>query len=87
MYAKMSFRIMNVGATFQRDMDIAFTDEKDKILLIYLDDIIVLSKYDEEHVAHLLRAFKKCRKFGISLNPEKSFFAMKEGKLLGNIIY
>ena len=86
MYAKISFGIMNVGAMFQWDMDIAFTDEKDTILVIYLDDITVLSKYDEEHVAHLLRTFKKCRKFGISLNPKKMFFAMKEGKLLRNII-
>ena len=48
MYAKISFGIMNVGAMFQWDMDIAFTDEKDTILVIYLDDITVLSKYDEE---------------------------------------
>ena len=86
MYAKMSFGIMNAGATFQRDMDMAFIDEKDKILVIYLDDITVLSKSDEEHVTHMLRTLKKCRKFGISLNPKKSLFAMKEGKLLGNII-
>ena len=65
-------------------MDIAFIDEKDKILVIYLDDITVLSKSYEEHVAHLLRMFKKCRKFGISLNPKTSFFAMKEGKLFGH---
>jgi len=30
--------------------------------------------------------FRKCRRFGISLNPKKSNFAMKEGKLLGHII-
>ena len=30
--------------------------------------------------------FKKCRKFGISLNPKKELFTMKEGKLLGHII-
>ena len=35
----------------------------------------------------MLRMLKKCRKFAISLNPKKSFFAMKEGKLIGNIIY
>ena len=28
----------------------------------------------------------KCRKLGISLNPKKTFFFLKEGKLLGNII-
>ena len=77
---------MNAGETFQPAMDIAFVDENDKILVIYLDDITIFSKSDEEHVAHLLRMFKKCRKFGISLNPKKSFFAMKEGKLLRHII-
>ena len=30
--------------------------------------------------------FLKCRKFGISLNPKKSNFALEESKLLGHII-
>ena len=30
--------------------------------------------------------FLKCRKYGISLNPKKLCFAMKEGKLLGHIV-
>ena len=41
MYAKMPFGLMNVGATFQRAMDIAFAEEKDKYVVIYLDDITV----------------------------------------------
>ena len=86
MYAKMLFGLMNAGAMFQRAMDIAFTDEKDKIMVIYLDYITILSKSDEEHVSHMLKTFKKCRKFGISLNPKNSLFAMKEGKLLRHII-
>ena len=61
-------------------------DKKDKILVIYLDEITVFSLSDEEHAAHLLRMFKKRKKFGISLNPKKSFFVMKEGKLLGHLI-
>ena len=32
---------MNAGATFQRTMDIAFVGEKDKFVIIYLDDITV----------------------------------------------
>ena len=86
MYAKMPFGLMNAGEIFHRAMDIAFVDEKDKILVIYLDDITIFSNSDEEHVTHLLRVFKKCRNFGISLNPKKSHFAMKEGNLLGHII-
>ena len=43
MYDKMPFGLMNDGATFQRAMDIAFVGEKDKFVVIYLDDIIVFS--------------------------------------------
>ena len=86
MYAKIPFGLMNAGENFQRALDIAFDDEKDKILVMYLDDIIVFSQSDEKHVAHLLRMFRKCRKFGISFNPKNSFFDMKEGKLLGHKI-
>jgi hypothetical protein len=49
MYAKIPFGIMNVEENFKRDMDIAFADEKDKFIFIYLDDIIVYSVSNEEH--------------------------------------
>jgi hypothetical protein len=71
MYAKMTFGIMNVGVNFQRAMDIAFVDEKDKFIVIYLDDITVFSDSDDQHLEHLRKVFKKCRKFDISLNPKK----------------
>ena len=32
------------GGTFQRAMDIAFIGEKDKFVVIYLDDILVFRK-------------------------------------------
>lgn len=67
-------------------MDIAFSKEKDKYVVIYLDDITMFSKANPDHLHHLRKVFLKCRKFGISLNPKKSHFAMEEGKLLGHII-
>ena len=30
--------------------------------------------------------FLKCRRFGISINPKRSQFALEEGKLLGHIV-
>jgi hypothetical protein len=86
MYEKMSFGLMNAGATFQRAMDIAFIGEKDRFVVIYLDDITIFSASDEEHLQHLKQTFEKCRRYGISLNPKKSHFSMKEGKLLGHIV-
>jgi hypothetical protein len=83
---KIPFGMMNAGATFQRAMDIAFMGEKDKFMVIYLDDITIFSKSDDEHLQHLEQIFRKCRRYGISLNPRKSHFSMPEGKLLGHII-
>jgi hypothetical protein len=86
MYDKMPFGLNNAGATFQRAMDIAFVGERDRFVVIYLDDLTVFSKSDEDHLIHLQQTFEKCRKFGLSLNPKKSHFAMQEGKLLGHIV-
>lgn len=86
MYAKMPFGLKNARATFQWAMDIAFSNEKDIFLVIYLDDLTVFSKSDEDHLHHLRIFFQKCRKFGISLSPKKSLFSIEEGKLLGHII-
>jgi hypothetical protein len=86
MYDKISFSLMNAGATFQRAMDITFIGERDKFVFIYLDDLTVFSKYDVEHLIHLRKTFEKCQKFGLSLNPKKSHFTMQEGKLLGHIV-
>ena len=85
-YAKMSFGLKNTGATFQRVMDIAFANEKDVFLVVYLDDLTVFSNIDEEHLYHLKIVFQRCRKYGISLNPKKNLFTMDEGKLLEHII-
>jgi hypothetical protein len=86
MYAKMPFGLMNAGETFQRAMNIAFIREKDNFMVIYLDDITVFSRSDKEHYCHPRKVFLKCHRFGLSLNPKKSLFAMKEGKLLGHIV-
>ena len=82
----MPFGLKNAGATFQRAMDITFAKEIHDFLVIYLDDLTVFSKSDQQHLDHLRQVFLTCKKYGISLNPKKSFFGLEEGKLLGHII-
>ena len=86
MYVKMPFGLMNAGATFQRAMYISFVDELGRFIFIYLDDVTIYSKFNDEHLQHLRRSFEKCGKFRISLNPNKSLFSLEEGNLLGHII-
>lgn len=85
-YVRMAFKLKNEGATFQRAMDIAFSKEIHDFLVIYLDDLTVFSKSDQQHLDHLRQVFLICRKYGISVNPKKSLFGLEEGKLLGHII-
>ena len=76
MYAKIPFGLMNVGATFQRAMALAFVGLKDKYVLIYLDDLTIYSHSHHDHLQHLRKVFLKCRRYGIALNPKKSQFAL-----------
>ena len=46
MYVKIPFGLMNVGATFQRDMGIDFSEDIGYFIVIYLDDITIYSKTD-----------------------------------------
>jgi hypothetical protein len=86
MYDKMSFGLMNAGETFQRAMDITFSSERDKFVVIYLDDLTIFSNSDAEHLVHLTENFQKCKKNGLSLIPKKSHVAMQEDKILGHIV-
>ena len=85
-YQKMPFGLINDGATFQRAMDITFKGLINSSVVIYLDDITAYSKHINNHINHLIFFFERCRKYGISLNPKKCYFALSEGKLLGFIV-
>jgi hypothetical protein len=85
-YRKMPFGLINVGATFQRAMDIAFRGLINQFIVFYLDDVTVFSKNKTDHLAHLRAVLQRCRKYDISLNPKKSIFAVEQGKLLGFIV-
>jgi len=79
MYAKMPFGLINVGATFQRAMDLSFFGKVNQFIIIYLDDFTVFSESDAKHIKHLRKVFQRCRKFGISLNPKRNI-VFQEGR-------
>ena len=85
-YKRMPFGLINAGATFQRAMDYAFKDLKEKCIIIYMDDITIFSKNREDHILDLRKVFMRCRRFRVSLNPKKCIFGVTEGKLLEHVI-
>lgn len=55
-FQRMPIGLSNFGATFQRAMDHAFGELINKIILIYLYDIIVFSKSRKDHLDHAKHA-------------------------------
>src|SRR3954463_4953203 len=52
-YTVMSFGLTNAPATFSRLMNSIFMDYLDKFVVVYIGDIFINSKNEEEHVEHL----------------------------------
>ena len=85
-YRNMPFGLINVGATFQREMDATFRGLINHFFIFYLDNITIFSKNKSDHISHLRKVFERCRKFGISLNPKKIIFVVIEGIFLGFVV-
>ena len=52
----------------------------------YLDDIIIFSKTEEEHLNHLEEIFVRLRKFGLKIKREKCSFFKKHIQYLGHLV-
>lgn len=49
----------------------------------YLDDMIVKSQQEKDHVGDLRETFETLRKFKLRLNPKKCVLGVLAGKFLG----
>jgi hypothetical protein len=85
-FLRMPFGLRNAPATFQRFVDITLTGLTWKVCLVYLDDIIVFSKNNEEHMEHLDLVLHRLYRAGLSLNLKKCHFFKKEVSYLGHVI-
>ena len=71
-YRQMPFGLINVGATFQRAIDLAFDGLINESIITYLDDLTVYSKKCQDHFFHLRQVLERCRQHGVSLNTKSS---------------
>ena len=59
-YRKMPFGLINVGDTFQQDMDIYFRVIINHVIVVYMDDVAVYSRQRSDHILHLRKKFECC---------------------------
>ena len=78
--------LKNAGSTFARMMKAVLGPQLQKNIIAYVDDIVVMSKNEEDHIADLKETFANLREAGLKLNLEKCVFGVSQGKMLGYII-
>lgn len=71
--------------SFSRMMSLAFAGATEAQHFIYIDDIIVVGRSTEHHIANLRAIFEKCRTRNLKLNPEKCDFFKTEVTYLGHL--
>lgn len=85
-YKVKPFCLKNAGATYQRAMITLFHDMIHKEIEVYVDDMIVKSRTEDEHIDHLRKLFAKLKRYKIWLNPAKCTFGVRSNELLAFII-
>ena len=83
-FNRVPFGLAQVPAYFQRLINEVLTDCN--FAMGYLDDNIIFSKTEEEHLQHLEEIFECLRKAGLKLKLQKCSFFKKHIQYLGHLI-
>ena len=83
-FLQMPYGLCNALATFQRLMQNCLGELNLMYALIYLDDVIIFSRTEGEHLTRLRAVFERFREHGLKLKPLKCHFLWKEITFLGH---
>jgi hypothetical protein len=85
-YTVMSFGLTNAPAYFMYLMNKVFMEYLDKFVVVFIDDILIYSKDEEEHEKHLHLVLQKLRNHQLYAKMSKCEFWLKEVPFLGHVI-
>ena len=85
-FLRMPYGLCNAPATFQRLMQNCLGELNLTYALIYLDNMIVFSRTEEEHLHRLRVVFTHFLEHGLKLKPSKCHFLQDEITFLGHEI-
>jgi hypothetical protein len=82
----MSFGLTNAPAYFMYLMNSIFMLELDKFMVVFIDDILVYLRNEDEHVSHLHIVLQWLRDHRLYAKFSKCDFWLKEIKFVGHTI-
>src|SRR5436190_680699 len=80
----MPFGLRNAAQTFQRFINEVLHGLD--FCYAYIDDILIASKTEEEHIKHLREIFTRLDTYGVKINSAKCVFGAKQVTFLGYLV-
>ena len=75
-YTVMPFGLKNAGATYQRMMTRMFKDKIGRTVEVHIDDMVVKSKREAQHIDDLKELFEVLQQHKLHLNVDKCAFGV-----------
>jgi hypothetical protein len=85
-YLVMSFGLTNAPPHFTYLMNSVFMPELDKFVVVFIDDILIYSKNEEEHAKHLRIMLTRLREHRLYAKFSKCAFWLEEIQFLGHVL-
>jgi hypothetical protein len=85
-YTVMSFGLTNAPAYFMYQMNKVFMEYLDMFVVVFVDDILIFSKMEEEHKKHIRMVLEKLRSNQLYAKFSKCEFWLTEVAFLGHVI-
>ena len=85
-YTVMPFGLTNAPATFQAMINDVLRRHLDISVIAYLDDILIYSETEEEHIKHVQQVLECLDKYNLRLKPSKCSFHQQELEFLGHTV-
>jgi hypothetical protein len=85
-FTVMSFGLTNAPAYFMYMMNKVFMEYLDKFIVMFIDDILVYSRNEEEHEGHLPLVLQKLRDHKLYTKLSKCEFWLKQVTFLGHVV-
>ncbi|WVZ97800.1 LOW QUALITY PROTEIN: hypothetical protein U9M48_043312 [Paspalum notatum var. saurae] len=82
----MSFGLTNAPAYFMNLMNKVFMEYLDKFVVVFIDDILIYSKTEEEHEEHLRLVLQNLREHKLYAKLSKCEFWLDQVPFLGHIV-
>ena len=73
-FIRMPFGLRNSAQTFQRFINEVFSEFP--FVFTYIDDVLISSTTEKEHIQHLHLVFQQLEKYGLNIKPSKCVFGM-----------